>query len=159
MKLFYFNNILNSSIKYNHELGEFLETWQILIHEGDRHNMGSMSFRGVVRCIALFFVYLKILNNFINGPVFSSSFITCLMCFLLRFFIWCWFFIVERDKNFWNLFLAKLKTVITFTPGIRTTIIIYAFGIEKNFPYYGNLLKLIGDSRTPIISRLLSFYF
>ena len=111
MKLFYFNNILNSSIKYNHELGEFLETWQILIHEGDRHNMGSMSFRGVVRCIALFFVYLKILNNFINGPVFSSSFITCLMCFLLRFFIWCWFFIVERGAA------SKVKVLWKFVGG------------------------------------------
>ena len=44
----------------------------------------------------------------------------------------------ERDKNFGNLFLAKLKTTITFAPGIRITIIIYAFGVEKNFPYCDN---------------------
>ena len=43
--------------------------------------------------------------------------------------------VFERDKNFANLFLAKLKTVITFVPGIRMTIIIYTFGVEKNFPY------------------------
>ena len=48
--------------------------------------------------------------------------------------------VFERDKNFGNLFLAKLKTAITFAPGIRMTIIIYAFGVEKNFPYCGNLL-------------------
>ena len=46
----------------------------------------------------------------------------------------------ERDKKFGNLFLEKLKTVITFTPGIRMTIIIYEFGVEKNFPYYDNLV-------------------
>jgi len=46
----------------------------------------------------------------------------------------------ERDKNFGNLFLAKLKMVITFVLGIRMTIIIYAFGVEKNFPYCGNPL-------------------
>jgi len=46
----------------------------------------------------------------------------------------------ERDKNFGNLFLAKLKTVITFAPGIRMTIIIYAFEVEKNCPYCGNPL-------------------
>ena len=39
----------------------------------------------------------------------------------------------ERDKNFGNLFLAKLKTAITFAQGIRMNIIIYAFGVEKNF--------------------------
>ena len=48
--------------------------------------------------------------------------------------------VFERDKKFGNLFLAKLKTAITFAPGIRMTIIIYAFGVENNFPYYGNLL-------------------
>ena len=46
----------------------------------------------------------------------------------------------ERDKNFGNLFLAKLKTAITFAPGIKTTIIIYVFGVEKNFPYHGSRL-------------------
>jgi len=66
----------------------------------------------------------------------------------------------ERDKNFWNLFLAKLKTAINFASGIRTTIIIYEFGVEKYFPYCGNSLKLVGDSQTPKISHLLSlFYF
>jgi len=44
----------------------------------------------------------------------------------------------ERDKKFGNLFLAKLKTVITFVPGIRMTIIIYAFGVEENFPCLEN---------------------
>ena len=39
--------------------------------------------------------------------------------------------VFERDKNFGNLVLAKLKTGITFAPGIKMTIIIYAFGIEK----------------------------
>ena len=39
--------------------------------------------------------------------------------------------VFERDINFGNLFLAKLKTAITFAPGIRITIIIYAFGEEK----------------------------
>jgi len=48
--------------------------------------------------------------------------------------------VFERDKNFGNLFLTKLKTAITFAPGIRMTIIIYAFGVEKNFPYYVILL-------------------
>ena len=42
--------------------------------------------------------------------------------------------VFERDKKFGNLFLAKLKTAITFAPGIRMNIIIYAFGVEKNFP-------------------------
>ena len=41
---------------------------------------------------------------------------------------------IERDKKLGNLFLAKLKTAITFAPGIRMTIIIYAFGVEENFP-------------------------
>ena len=45
----------------------------------------------------------------------------------------------ERGKNFGDLFLAKLKTAITFAPVIRMTIIIYAFGVEKNFPYFGSL--------------------
>ena len=44
----------------------------------------------------------------------------------------------ERDKNFGILFLAKLKTAITFTPGIRMNITIYAFGVEENFPCRGN---------------------
>jgi len=44
----------------------------------------------------------------------------------------------ERHKNFGNLFLAKLKTAITLAPGIRMTIIIYAFGVEENFPCHGN---------------------
>ena len=38
----------------------------------------------------------------------------------------------ERGKNFGDLFLAKLKTAITFAPVIRMTIIIYAFGVEEN---------------------------
>jgi len=42
--------------------------------------------------------------------------------------------VFERDKSFGNLFLAKLKMAITFVPGIRITIIIYAFGVEKKFP-------------------------
>ena len=46
--------------------------------------------------------------------------------------------VFERDKNFGNLFLAKLKIAITFAPGIRMTIIIYAFGVEENFPCHGN---------------------
>ena len=66
--------------------------------------------------------------------------------------------VFERDKNFGNLFLAKLKTTITFAPGIKITIIIYAFGIEKNFSYCDNLLKSVGDSQTPKISHLLSFF-
>ena len=37
-----------------------------------------------------------------------------------------------REKKFWELILAKLKTAITFVSGIRMTIIIYAFGVEKN---------------------------
>ena len=48
----------------------------------------------------------------------------------------------ERDKNFGNLFLAKLKMAITFAPGIRMTIIIYAFGVEKNFPCHDNRLPV-----------------
>ena len=43
--------------------------------------------------------------------------------------------VFERDKNFGNLFLAKLKTAITFAPGIRMTIIIYAFGVEKKISH------------------------
>ena len=46
----------------------------------------------------------------------------------------------EKDKFFGNLFLAKLKTAITFAPGIRMTIIIYEFGVGKNFPFCGNWL-------------------
>ena len=48
--------------------------------------------------------------------------------------------VFERDKNFGNLFLAKLKTAITFAQGIRMTIIIYAFGIEKKFPILWQLI-------------------
>ena len=48
----------------------------------------------------------------------------------------------ERDKKFGNLFLAKLKTAITFAPDIRMTIIIYAFGVEENFPCRGNQLEV-----------------
>ena len=66
--------------------------------------------------------------------------------------------VFKRDKNFGNLFLAKLQTAITFAPGIRITIIIYAFGVEKNFPYCGNPLNLVGVSQNPKISRLLSFF-
>ena len=66
--------------------------------------------------------------------------------------------VFERDKQFWNLFLAKLKTAITFAPVIIMTIIIYAFGVEKNFPFYDNTPKLVGFSQTPKISRLLSFF-
>ena len=58
----------------------------------------------------------------------------------------------ERDKNFGNLFLAKLKMALTFAPCIKMTIIIYASGVEKNFPYYG-------VSQTRKISCLLSFFF
>ena len=64
--------------------------------------------------------------------------------------------VFERDQNFGNLFLAKLKTAITFAPGIRMTIIIYEFGVEKNFPYCDNRL---GVTQTQKIRRLLSFFF
>jgi len=67
--------------------------------------------------------------------------------------------VFERDKKFGNLFLAKLKTAITFAPGIRMTIIIYAFGVEKNFPCCVNLLWPVGISQTPKISHLLSFFY
>ena len=50
--------------------------------------------------------------------------------------------VFERDENFGNSFLAKLITAITFAPGIRMTIIIYAFGVLQ----------------TQKISRLLSFF-
>ena len=46
----------------------------------------------------------------------------------------------ERDKKFGNLVLAKLKMARTFASIIRMTIIIYAFGVEKNFPYCFNPL-------------------
>jgi len=36
-----------------------------------------------------------------------------------------------RGKKFGNLFLAKLKIVITIALGIKMTIIIYAFGVEN----------------------------
>jgi len=45
---------------------------------------------------------------------------------------------LRDSKKFENLFLAKLKTAITFAPSIRTTIIIYLFEVEKNFPDRGN---------------------
>ena len=48
--------------------------------------------------------------------------------------------VFERDKKFGNLFLAKIKTAITFAPSIIMTIIVYAFGVEKHFPYYENPL-------------------
>jgi len=48
----------------------------------------------------------------------------------------------ERLKKIQNLCLAKLQTAITFVPGIRMTIIIYVFGVEKNFPYYVNPSEL-----------------
>jgi len=64
-----------------------------------------------------------------------------------------------RDKKFGNLLLAKLKTAITFAQGIRMTIIIYAFGVEKNFPNHGNLLYPVGVSQTLKISHLLSFFY
>jgi len=38
---------------------------------------------------------------------------------------------LRDSKNFENLFLAKLKTAITFAPDMRTTIVIYAFGVEN----------------------------
>ena len=44
----------------------------------------------------------------------------------------------ERGKNFGDLCLAKLKTAITFAPVIKMTTIIYAFGVEENFPCHGN---------------------
>ena len=56
--------------------------------------------------------------------------------------------VFERDKNFGNLFLAKLKTAITYASGIRMTIIIYAFGVEKNFPCLPNQLKLVEVLKT-----------
>jgi len=65
---------------------------------------------------------------------------------------------LRDSKKFENLCLVKLQTVITFAPGIRITTIIYAFGVGKKFPYYGNQQKLFGDSQTPKISRLLSFF-
>ena len=49
----------------------------------------------------------------------------------------------ERYKKFGNLFLAKLKTAITFAPVIKMTIIIYEFGVEKNFPCNPNLLASV----------------
>ena len=53
----------------------------------------------------------------------------------------------ERDKNFGNFFLAKLKMAITFASGIRMIIIIYAFGVEKNFPYYINWQSRLGSPK------------
>ena len=44
----------------------------------------------------------------------------------------------EGDKNVGNLFLAKLRTTITFASVIKMTIIIYAFWVEENFPCRGN---------------------
>ena len=63
----------------------------------------------------------------------------------------------ERDKNFWNLFLAKLKTAITFALGIRITIIVYAFGIEKNFPYCDASCRLPNSKNQPFTKFF--FYF
>jgi len=54
----------------------------------------------------------------------------------------------ERYKKFGNLFLAKLKMVITFAPVIRMTIIIYAFGVEKNYPFSPILLVPVAVLRT-----------
>ena len=51
---------------------------------------------------------------------------------------WVFVFVFERDKNFGDLFLVKLKTAITFAPIIRITIIISAFWVEENFPCRGN---------------------
>ena len=67
--------------------------------------------------------------------------------------------VFERDTNFGNLFLAKLKTAITFASGIRTTIIIYAFGVENNFPYYDNGFCRLGSPKLQKIICLLSFFF
>jgi len=65
----------------------------------------------------------------------------------------------ERYKKFGNLFLAKLKTAITFAPVIRMTIIIYEFGVEKNFPCSPNPLAPVVVSQCLKISCLLSFFF
>ena len=48
----------------------------------------------------------------------------------------------ERDKNFGDLCLTKLKMAITFAPVIRMTTIIYVFGVEENFPCRGNRPKV-----------------
>ena len=53
----------------------------------------------------------------------------------------------ERDNKFGNLFLAKHKTGITFAPVIRMTIVIYAFWVEKNFPYCDNRFSRLGFSK------------
>ena len=42
---------------------------------------------------------------------------------------------LRDSKKFENLCLAKLQTTIAFSLGIRMTIIIHVFGVEKNFPY------------------------
>ena len=57
--------------------------------------------------------------------------------------------VFERDKNFGNLILAKLKTAITFAPVIRMTIIIYAFGVEENLPCSGNRLAILNLKNQP----------
>ena len=70
--------------------------------------------------------------------------------------------VYERDKNFWNLCLAKLKTAITFASGIRITTIIYAFGVEKNFPYCGNLQKAswgLPNSKSQPFTNFLFYFF
>ena len=54
---------------------------------------------------------------------------------------------LRDSKNFENLCLAKLQTAITFASGIRTTIIIYAFGVENNFPYYDNGFCRLGSPK------------
>ena len=48
---------------------------------------------------------------------------------------------LSDSKKFENLCIPKLQTTITFAPGIRITIIIYVFGVEKFFPYRGSLPK------------------
>jgi len=65
--------------------------------------------------------------------------------------------VFERDKNFGNLSFVKLKTAITFAPGVRMTIIIYAFGVEKNFPYfYGWGLP---NSKNQPFTKFFFFFF
>ena len=63
----------------------------------------------------------------------------------------------EKGKKFGNLFLAKLKTAITFAPGIRMTIIIYAFGVEKNFP--SRPIALAGCGSQNLKNQLLTKFF
>ena len=68
----------------------------------------------------------------------------------------------ERGKNFGDLFLAKLKTAITFAPVIRMTIIIYAFGVEENFPccmWFVAVLNLKNQPFTKFFFPVLLSYF